>query len=68
MAQLVLDASFGGDWSGITGNPLKLGLANISMMFDLMFITQHYILYRGQGDISIGTEEEEDSHRPLLDH
>ena len=40
VAQLILDASFGGDWSGITGNPLKLGLANISMAFDVVFITR----------------------------
>jgi cystinosin len=69
IAQLVLDASFGGDWSGITGNPLKLGLANISMMFDMIFISQHYVFYRGQDDMSMGVNEEEnDPRRPLLNH
>jgi cystinosin len=66
VAQLVLDASFGGDWSGITGNPLKLGLANISMAFDVVFITQHFILYRGQDDASAIPDDEDDSQRPLL--
>jgi cystinosin len=66
VTQLVLDASFGGDWSGITGNPLKLGLANISMMFDVLFITQHFILYRSLDDISTTSDEEEDS--PLLNN
>lgn len=65
VAQLVLDASFGGDWSGITGNPLKLGLANISMAFDIIFIVQHYILYHGQDDMSTDQDSE---RRPLLDH
>ncbi|OCT48348.1 Cystinosin like protein [Cladophialophora carrionii] len=68
VAQLVLDASFGGDWSGITGNPLKLGLANISMAFDVVFITQHFILYRGQDDVSSIPDDEDDSQRPLLSH
>ncbi|ETI20453.1 hypothetical protein G647_08489 [Cladophialophora carrionii CBS 160.54] len=66
VAQLVLDASFGGDWSGITGNPLKLGLANISMAFDVVFITQHFILYRGQDDVTSIPDDEDDSQRPLL--
>lgn len=27
------------------GNPLKLGLANMSLLFDTIFIVQHYCLY-----------------------
>ncbi|KAI9752718.1 MAG: hypothetical protein M4579_005517 [Chaenotheca gracillima] len=44
--QLILDSSLQNDWSGITGNPVKLGLGNISCFFDIMFIVQHYWLYR----------------------
>lgn len=33
------------DWSGLTGNPVKLGLANISLLFDIVFILQHFVLY-----------------------
>lgn len=43
--QLVIDSALQADWSGMTGNPVKLGLANISLIFDIMFITQHYVLY-----------------------
>lgn len=43
--QLVIDSSQQTDWSGITGNPVKLGLGNVSIFFDLIFITQHYFLY-----------------------
>lgn len=45
-AQLVIDSSLQSDWSGITGNPVKLGLANVSIIFDIVFMVQHYILYR----------------------
>ena len=46
IVQLVIDSSFQGDWSGISGNPLKFGLGCVSIIFDLIFITQHYVLYR----------------------
>lgn len=64
LLQLVMDASLQGDWSGITGNPLKLGLSNISIAFDIIFIVQHYLLYPGQEDLSIDTDD--GSERPLL--
>ncbi|KAM0799245.1 cystinosin [Usnea florida] len=47
IAQLVIDSSLQSDWSGITGNPVKLGLGNVSIFFDIIFIVQHYILYKG---------------------
>ncbi|GAQ11508.1 cystinosin homolog [Aspergillus lentulus] len=46
LLQLVLDSSFQSDWSGITGNPVKFLLSNVTILFDLVFIVQHYILYR----------------------
>ena len=64
LLQLIIDASFQGDWSGITGNPLKFGLSNISIAFDLIFITQHYVLYRHQVDKLIQGEDQEEE--PLL--
>ncbi|KIV97501.1 hypothetical protein PV10_01251 [Exophiala mesophila] len=64
LLQLIIDASFQGDWSGITGNPLKFGLSNISIAFDLIFITQHYVLYRHQVDKLIQAEDQEEE--PLL--
>jgi cystinosin len=44
--QQFVDAINAGDWAIIYGNPVKLGLALISIAFDLLFMTQHYILYR----------------------
>ena len=49
IAQQGIDAYLQGDWSGITGNPVKFALGNVSMLYDLLFMTQHYILYRDVG-------------------
>jgi len=46
ISQLIIDSSLQGDWSGIAGNPAKFALANISIVFDIIFMSQHYILYR----------------------
>lgn len=65
ISQLVLDTSLQDDWSGLTGNPVKLGLGNISIVFDVMFIVQHYWLYRNtQGGKD--EEREDGADRPLL--
>lgn len=47
IAQLVIDSSQQGDWSGVTGNPVKFALGQVSMVYDVIFFTQHYVLYRG---------------------
>ncbi|KAM3066612.1 hypothetical protein ACMFMG_002325 [Clarireedia jacksonii] len=59
--QLVIDSYLQGDWSGITGNPVKLMLGNVSIFFDIIFIIQHYWLYRGNSRHSEMNEED-----PLL--
>mmetsp|Transcript_13230 Transcript_13230/g.28086 ORF Transcript_13230/g.28086 Transcript_13230/m.28086 type:complete len:276 (-) Transcript_13230:78-905(-) len=33
-------------WTGIVGNPAKLGLGMVSIFFDVIFMFQHYVLYR----------------------
>ena len=48
IAQLLIDSSLQSDWSGITGNSVKLGLGNVSIIFDVMFMVQHYFLYRSK--------------------
>ncbi|KAL6910970.1 PQ loop repeat domain-containing protein [Trichoderma evansii] len=49
LAQLGIDSYLEHDWSGVTGNPIKLALGNCSLVFDSIFITQHYVLYRSKG-------------------
>jgi hypothetical protein len=43
LLQLLLDSALQDDWSGFLGNPVKLGLSNISFFFDVIFMTQHYM-------------------------
>ncbi|KAI1317072.1 hypothetical protein EDD11_009055 [Mortierella claussenii] len=50
IAQLVLDSYISGDWSGISGDPVKFGLGFLSILFDIVFMTQHFILYRNRED------------------
>ncbi|EGY17987.1 cystinosin [Verticillium dahliae VdLs.17] len=45
-SQQGIDSYLQRDWSGITGNPVKFALGNVSMIYDLIFMTQHYVLYR----------------------
>jgi cystinosin len=64
LMQLVLDSSSQGDWSGAVGNTAKLLLGNITVLFDLIFIFQHFILYRERSaENKPGLSE----HDPLLD-
>ena len=55
LLQLIVDSALQNDWSGLTGNPIKFGLANISVLFDIVFILQHFVLFgpveeHGQGN------------------
>ena len=36
------------DWKSIFGDPTKFGLGAFSILFDLLFMFQHYILFRGR--------------------
>ncbi|KAJ5893286.1 hypothetical protein N7495_004977 [Penicillium taxi] len=66
LLQLILDSSLQNDWSGITGNPVKLLLGNITIFSDLIFVVQHYILYRGTPEIERGEGSEHYQTTPLL--
>lgn len=57
--QLLLDAWILGDWSGVTGDPVKFGLGFIAITFDIIFMIQHYILYRDRTDFYVNSVEEE---------
>ena len=67
VAQLLLDSSLQNDWSGVTGNPAKFFLGNTSILFDVIFMLQHYVLYgsrEGAVDVErrglLGEERRED--------
>jgi hypothetical protein len=49
------------DWSSIFGSPTKFGLGLFSILFDILFIVQHYILYRSNRRTStIQTNDDDD--------
>lgn len=45
IAQVMVDSSVSNDWTVITGNPVKFGLGSFSLIFDVIFMVQHYIIY-----------------------
>ena len=59
-AQLALDCHNLHDWTGLTGNLAKLTLGMVSIVFDVIFLMQHYVLYPNSDDaISTPVLEEE---------
>lgn len=46
IVQMILQGINTDDWTAFYGNPVKFGLGLISMVFDVLFIIQHYCLYR----------------------
>ncbi|CAI4210212.1 unnamed protein product [Parascedosporium putredinis] len=72
---LAIDSYLQQDWSGITGNPVKFGLGNVSLAYDAIFITQHYFLYPHESqsppptthfDPDADTDPDADVDEPLL--
>uniref|UniRef100_A0A915N5Q4 Cystinosin n=1 Tax=Meloidogyne javanica TaxID=6303 RepID=A0A915N5Q4_MELJA len=45
IVQMILQAKNTADWSAFVGNPVKFGLGFVSIIFDVLFIIQHYVLY-----------------------
>ncbi|KAI9042085.1 putative L-cystine transporter [Aspergillus affinis] len=68
--QLLLDISEQGSWSQMsTGNGAKFALGNVSMVFDITFMVQHYILYRHRSKGKARRDERVPSEEdPLLEN
>ncbi|XP_033098569.1 cystinosin-like [Anneissia japonica] len=47
LVQMFLLAYNNDDWNSIFGDPTKFGLGFFSILFDVLFILQHYVWYRG---------------------
>ncbi|EKF39160.1 cystinosin, putative [Trypanosoma cruzi marinkellei] len=43
--QEVIDSWVTDDWDGMTGNPVKFALGSVSILYDLVFFVQHFLLY-----------------------
>ncbi|CAJ0934686.1 unnamed protein product, partial [Mesorhabditis belari] len=48
LMQMVFQAWNLDDWSGFVGNPVKFGLALLTMILDLGFFIQHFCLYQNR--------------------
>lgn len=46
MMQMLFNAYNYDDWASIFGDPTKFGLGLFSVLFDIVFIVQHYVLYK----------------------
>ncbi|KAK3794613.1 hypothetical protein RRG08_003759 [Elysia crispata] len=46
LLQMFLLSYNSNDWGSIFGDPTKFGLGFFSILFDILFIIQHYVLYR----------------------
>ena len=44
--QMIIDGYNFNDWSSLSGNSTKFGIALVTYVFDFIFILQHYVLYR----------------------
>ncbi|XP_066996613.2 cystinosin homolog isoform X2 [Anabrus simplex] len=53
MLQMILNSYNYNDWASIFGDPTKFGLGLFSVAFDILFMIQHYILYRGASNKEI---------------
>lgn len=62
-----IDSYLQRDWSGITGNPVKFALGNISFVYDGVFLAQHYVLYRGREPEGTKLEGDEEQQALLVD-
>ena len=46
LLQMILVALNSSDWTSLTGDLTKLGLSLVSLGFDLVFLLQHFVLYK----------------------
>ncbi|XP_049844348.1 cystinosin homolog [Schistocerca gregaria] len=66
MLQMIFNAYNYNDWNSIFGDPTKFGLGLFSVIFDIFFIIQHYVLYRTRGyEVVAGTTTTSSSTEPI---
>ncbi|XP_060887499.1 cystinosin [Labrus mixtus] len=58
--QMILQSHNNDEWKLIFGDPTKFGLGLFSVVFDIIFMTQHYCLYRQPPQYEAIREQQED--------
>ncbi|XP_046550260.1 cystinosin-like [Haliotis rubra] len=64
LLQMFLIAYNNDDWGSIFGDPTKFGLGFFSILFDILFMVQHYCLYRGQNPYEAINEKDSNVNDP----
>eukprot|EP00940_MAST-03C_sp_MAST-3C-sp2_P001232 g1232.t1 len=67
VAQQLMDCALSGEWSGISGDPVKFGLGFVSILFDIIFMIQHYVLYDDRSPVNFSLRRSENSSTSLED-
>ncbi|XP_056323780.1 cystinosin-like [Danio aesculapii] len=62
LIQMFLEAYNNDKWRFIFGDPTKFGLGVFSIFFDILFIIQHYCLYRNRKPMYQDLDEQNDQH------
>lgn len=62
LIQMFLEAYNNNKWRFIFGDPTKFGLGVFSIFFDILFIIQHYCLYRNREPMYQDLDEQNDQH------
>lgn len=57
VSQQLIDCGTTGRWNGIAGNPVKFGLGSFSMLYDIIFMVQHYCLYARNNAAAMAKED-----------
>ncbi|XP_044054939.1 cystinosin isoform X2 [Siniperca chuatsi] len=60
IVQMILQSYNNDEWRLIFGDPTKFGLGLFSVVFDILFMTQHYCLYRQPPQYEAIREQQED--------
>lgn len=64
--QMFLLATNYDDWSSIFGSPTKFGLGVFSILFDILFILQHYAFYRSRSSSIASRRLNDDEVAPIF--
>lgn len=62
LLQMFLQAYNNDKWKFIFGDPTKFGLGVLSIFFDVVFIVQHYCLYRNREPMYRDLDDQNDQH------
>jgi len=66
IVQLLFDGWRSDDWTGVQNNKLKFGLGFVSILFDVIFIVQHYVLYGHKASYIQIDEESGDERKSVI--